>query len=111
MYPIIFLLPLAIVLQILFFFFFMEIAHKYFISCIDNFFLHCMNFILIAKIRNSVSILRSLLKASGITLLIAASVWILDITNKLCSPTGVLQGHAIAAYPELCQYLFSLFIL
>jgi hypothetical protein len=37
----------------------------------------------------------SLLKASFITLLIAFSIWVLDITNKLCSPTSVFQGHAL----------------
>lgn len=51
------------------------------------------NFILISRVKNSISTL-SLLKASGITFLIAFTFWILDITNKLCEPTSIFQGHA-----------------
>ena len=44
--------------------------------------------------RNSVSMV-SLMKASLVSILIAASIWILDITDKLCSPTSIFQGHAL----------------
>lgn len=83
----------AVIVQLLFFFFLWKLPiNILFPTLTISFFV--ANFILIARVRNSVSIL-SLLKASGITLLIAASIWILDITNKLCSPTSVFQGHAL----------------
>ncbi len=83
----------AVIVQLLFFFFLWKLPiNILFPSLTLSFF--AANFILITKIRNSESIL-SLLKASAITLLIAASIWFLDITNKLCSPTSIFQGHAL----------------
>ncbi|HRH57032.1 MAG TPA: ceramidase domain-containing protein [Chitinophagales bacterium] len=88
-----FFIVAAIIFQLLFFFFLWKLPiNILFPALIIVFFI--TNFILIAKIRNSVSII-SLLKASLITFLIAASVWVLDITNKLCSPTSIFQGHAL----------------
>lgn len=88
-----FFIVAAIIIQLLFFFFLWKLPiNILFPALILVFFI--TNFILIAKIRNSVSVI-SLLKASLITFLIAASVWVLDITNKLCSPTSIFQGHAL----------------
>jgi len=82
----------AIVVQLLFFFFLWKLpVNILFPSLTISFFI--VNFILITKVKNSESII-SLLKASFITLLIAFSIWVLDITNKLCSPTSIFQGHA-----------------
>ena len=82
----------AIVVQLLFFFFLWKLpVNILFPSLTISFFI--VNFILITKVKNSKSII-SLLKASFITLLIAFSIWVLDITNKLCSPTSIFQGHA-----------------
>jgi hypothetical protein len=52
------------------------------------------NFIVLRKIKHSVPV-RAFIQASSITLLVSTSIWILDITNKLCSPTSVFQGHAL----------------
>ncbi|MCB0508585.1 MAG: ceramidase domain-containing protein [Bacteroidetes bacterium] len=83
----------AIIMQLLFFFFLWRLPINITFPALTlTFFI--ANFVLIAKVRNSTSII-SLLKASGITLVIAASIWILDITNKLCSPQSVFQGHAL----------------
>jgi hypothetical protein len=82
----------AIIVQLLFFFFLWKLpVNILFPSLTISFFI--VNFILITKVKNSESII-SLLKASFITLLIAFSIWVLDITNKLCSPTSIFQGHA-----------------
>jgi hypothetical protein len=82
----------AIVVQLLFFFFLWKLpVNILFPSLTISFFI--VNFILITKVKNSKSII-SLLKASFITLLIAFSIWVLDITNKLCSPNSIFQGHA-----------------
>ena len=87
-----FFIVCAIIVQIMFYLFLWKLPiNVLFPSLTLAFFI--TNFILITKIRNSVSII-SLLKASGITLLIAFSIWVLDITNKLCSPTSIFQGHA-----------------
>jgi hypothetical protein len=88
-----FFIVAAVITQLLFFFFLWKLPiNILFPALIIAFF--TTNFILIAKIRNSISVI-SLLKASLITFLIAASVWVLDITNKLCSPTSIFQGHAL----------------
>ena len=82
----------AVIVQLLFFFFLWKLpVNILFPSLTISFFI--VNFILITKVKNSESII-SLLKASFITLLIAFSIWVLDITNKLCSPTSIFQGHA-----------------
>jgi hypothetical protein len=82
----------AIIVQLLFFFFLWKLpVNILFPSLTISFFI--VNFILITKVKNSESVI-SLLKASFITLLIAFSIWVLDITNKLCSPTSIFQGHA-----------------
>lgn len=87
-----FFIVCAIIVQIMFYTFLWKLPiNILFPSLTIAFFI--TNFILIAKVRNSTSVL-SLLKAAGITLLIAASIWVLDITNKLCSPTSIFQGHA-----------------
>lgn len=87
-----FFITAAIVVQLLFFFFLWKLpVNILFPSLTISFFI--VNFILITKVKNSKSII-SLLKASFITLLIAFSIWVLDITNKLCSPTSIFQGHA-----------------
>lgn len=83
----------AIIVQLLFFFFLWKLPINILFPSLTLAFF-AVNFILITKIRNSVSVL-SLLKASFITLLIAFSIWVLDITNKLCSPTSIFQGHAM----------------
>ena len=83
----------AIIVQLLFFFFLWKLPINILFPALTLAFF-AVNFILITKIRNSVSVL-SLLKASFITLLIAFSIWVLDITNKLCSPTSIFQGHAM----------------
>ena len=82
----------AVIVQLLFFFFLWKLpVNILFPSLTISFFI--VNFILITKVKNSESVI-SLLKASFITLLIAFSIWVLDITNKLCSPTSIFQGHA-----------------
>lgn len=83
----------AIIVQLLFFFFLWKLPINILFPSLTLAFF-AVNFILITKIRNSDSVI-SLLKASFITLLIAFSIWVLDITNKLCSPTSVFQGHAL----------------
>ncbi|MCC6515819.1 MAG: ceramidase domain-containing protein [Chitinophagales bacterium] len=83
----------AIVVQLLFFFFLWKLPINILFPALTISFF-TVNFLLIAKMRNSVSMV-SLMKASLVSILIAASVWILDITDKLCSPTSIFQGHAL----------------
>lgn len=52
------------------------------------------NFILFHKVKNTISFI-GFMKASFITLMISAAVWILDITSKMCSPASIFQGHAL----------------
>lgn len=88
-----FFIVCAVIMQAIFFFFLWKLPiNILFPTLTFSFFI--TNFILITRIKNSVSVVK-LLKASFITLLIAASIWILDITNKLCSPTSIFQGHAL----------------
>ncbi|MBK9328207.1 MAG: hypothetical protein IPM95_02605 [Sphingobacteriales bacterium] len=51
-----------------------------------------------------------LIVASLITFLIATTVWLLDITDKLCSPTSIFQGHSLwhllTAVSIFLAYLF-----
>lgn len=83
----------AIVVQLLFFFVLWKLPiNILFPSLVLAFFI--VNMVLITKAKNSYSI-KSLFKATILTFLVAASIWILDITNKLCSPASVLQGHAL----------------
>lgn len=83
----------AIVVQLLFFFFLWKLPINILFPALTISFF-TINFLLIAKMRNSVSMV-SLMKASLVSILIAASIWILDITDKLCSPTSIFQGHAL----------------
>jgi hypothetical protein len=88
-----FFIVCALIMQAFFFFFLWKLPINILFPALTlSFFL--TNFILITKVRNSTSVI-SLLKASFITLLIAFSIWVLDITNKLCSPTSIFQGHAL----------------
>lgn len=52
------------------------------------------NFIVLKNVEHSVPV-ASFIKAAAITLLVSSSIWVLDITDKLCSPTSVFQGHAL----------------
>ncbi len=52
------------------------------------------NFVVLKKINHSIPV-KAFLKASSLTMLVSYGVWILDITNKLCSPTSIFQGHAL----------------
>ncbi|HMV15336.1 MAG TPA: ceramidase domain-containing protein [Chitinophagales bacterium] len=83
----------AIIVQLLFFFFLWKLPINILFPALTISFF-TINFLLIAKMRNSVSMV-SLMKASLVSILIAASIWILDITDKLCSPTSIFQGHAL----------------
>lgn len=53
-----------------------------------------LNFILQSKLNHSKPI-RSFISASLITLLVSFTLWILDKTSLLCSPTSPFQGHAL----------------
>ena len=88
-----FFIVCAIIVQACFFFFLWRLPINVIFPLLTLSFF-ATNFILITKVKNSTSVL-GLLKASFITLLIAFSIWVLDITNKLCSPSSVFQGHAL----------------
>ncbi len=95
----------AITLQVLFFLFLWKIPINILFPTLTlTFFIS--NFILINKVKKSDSII-GLLKASFITLLVAYTIWILDITNRLCSPTSIFQGHAVWHILNTCSIFLA----
>ncbi|MCB9033355.1 MAG: ceramidase domain-containing protein [Chitinophagales bacterium] len=52
------------------------------------------NYFIYKKLNHSKPV-TAFIKASFFTLLLSFSLWILDITSVLCSPTSVFQGHAL----------------
>ncbi len=52
------------------------------------------NFIVQTKVEHSVPI-KAFLQTSFITLLLSYTLWVLDRTSLLCSPTSPFQGHAL----------------
>ena len=83
----------AIILQLIFYFFLWQAPINILFPALTLTFFFT-NFMLIHKVKNTISFI-GFLKAAFITLLIASTIWILDITNKLCAPTSVFQGHAL----------------
>jgi Ceramidase len=67
------------------------------------------NFIVLRKVDHSIPA-KSFIKATAITLLVSSSIWVLDITNKLCSPTSIFQGHALwHILNAVCIFLMYLY--
>lgn len=88
-----FFITCAVILQLLFFFYLWKLPlNIVFPSMTTAVFL--LNFFIIKRMKKNIGLV-GLLKASVITLLISSSVWILDITDKLCSPTSIWQGHSL----------------
>ena len=88
-----FFIVCAIIVQVMFYLFLWKLPINVLFPSLTLIFF-ATNFILITRVKNSVSII-GLLKASFITLVIAFSFWIVDITHSLCSPTSIFQGHAM----------------
>ena len=83
----------AVIVQAIFYFFLWKFPINILFPSLTLLFF-ITNFILIHKIKNTISV-AGFLKAAFVTLLVAFSIWILDITDKLCSPTSIFQGHAL----------------
>jgi hypothetical protein len=88
-----FIIIKAIVLMLAFFFYLWKLPiNIIFPLMVLTFFL--TNFIVQTKLNHSVPI-KAFIQTSFITLLLSYTLWILDKTSLLCSPTSPFQGHAL----------------
>jgi hypothetical protein len=88
-----FIIIKAIVLMFAFFFYLWKLPiNIIFPLMVLTFFL--TNFIVQTKLNHSVPI-KAFIQTSFITLLLSYTLWVLDKTSLLCSPTSPFQGHAL----------------
>jgi hypothetical protein len=88
-----FIIIKAIVLMLAFFFYLWKLPiNIIFPLMVLTFFL--TNFIVQTKLNHSVPI-KAFIQTSFITLLLSYTLWVLDKTSLLCSPTSPFQGHAL----------------
>jgi hypothetical protein len=88
-----FIIIKAIVLMLAFFFYLWKLPiNIIFPLMVLTFFL--TNFIVQTKLNHSIPI-KAFIQTSFITLLLSYTLWILDKTSLLCSPTSPFQGHAL----------------
>lgn len=83
----------AFVVQLFFFLFLWKLPINLLFPSLTIIFI-LANIYMVTKMQNFISNMKLILAAAA-TFLIAASVWILDITDKLCSPASVFQGHSL----------------
>jgi hypothetical protein len=88
-----FLIGAAVVVQLIFYLFLWKLPINVLFPALTMMFV-LANLYMMVKMQDNVSNTKLIL-AAGATLLIAASVWVLDITDKLCSPASIFQGHSL----------------
>jgi hypothetical protein len=88
-----FIIIKAIILMLAFFFYLWKLPiNIVFPLMVLTFFL--TNFIVQTRLNHSIPI-KAFIQTSFITLLLSYTLWILDKTSLLCSPTSPFQGHAL----------------
>ncbi len=88
-----FFIVCAVIVQLFFYFFLWKLPVNILFPSLTLLFI-LTNLFLMIKMKDNVSYTK-LIIASLITFLIAVTVWLLDITDKLCSPTSIFQGHSL----------------
>lgn len=102
-----FIIASSIIVMLAFFFYLWKLPiNVFFPLLVLSFFV--TNFIVQRKINHSVPV-KAFIKTSILTLSISYTLWILDRTSLLCSPTSPFQGHALWHILNSISVLFLYF--